>query len=67
VVEVPVPPSDPVPQQYFGQLFVTCPDGLSVTYFLESSIGGYFITFVIFRIPFERLSVFNMICIAETM
>ena len=32
-------PEEPVPEQPFQQLFLTCPDGLTVTYFLESSLG----------------------------
>ena len=28
-----------MPKQDFQELFVTCPDGLSVKYFLQSSIG----------------------------
>jgi len=31
-VDIPLP-------QPFQQLFVSCPDGLTLTYFLESSIG----------------------------
>ena len=29
----------PVPKQEFQELFVTCPDGLTVKYFLQSSVG----------------------------
>ena len=32
------------PPQLFQQLYVTCPDGLAVTYFLESSVGEYSFT-----------------------
>jgi len=31
-MEIPLP-------QPFQQLFVSCPDGLTVTYFLESAVG----------------------------
>ena len=39
MVEVKV--EEKVPEQPFQQLYLTCPDGLSISYFLESSVGMY--------------------------
>ena len=32
---------EPIPEQLFQQLYVTCPDGLCINYMLESALGKH--------------------------